>query len=130
MPQFLTTATLLECNMGMAPIPFVADELPGAPKEMGLTAATIVQFVPMKNIMPFGMCKSLANPTVASATAAAMGALTPMPCVPVTAAPWAPPSVCTKHMGIPMATASSVCVCSFGGLIKVSQALPSPGKTQ
>lgn len=130
MPQFLTTATLLECTMGAAPVPFVADELPGAPKEMGLTCATMIQFIPMKNVMPFGMCKSMANPTVAAATAAAQGALTPMPCVPVTTAPWAPPSTCTKYMGIPMATVQSVCACSFGGVIKVSQALPGPGKTQ
>src|SRR3546814_19712014 len=46
--------------------------------------------VPMLNIMPFGMCTSLANPTVASATSAAMGVLTPMPCIPATTSPWVP----------------------------------------
>jgi hypothetical protein len=129
MPQFLTTGTVLECSMGAAPVPFIADELPGAPKETGLTCATIIQMVPMKNVMTFGMCKSLANPTVASATAAAQGVLTPMPCVPATAAPWMPPSATAKHLGIPLATAQSVCACSFGGMIKVSQALPAAGKT-
>jgi hypothetical protein len=129
MPEFLTTATMLECNMGAAPTPFIADELPGAPKEAGLTAATIIQIAPGKNIVPFVMCKSMANPTVVAATAAAQGVLTPMPCTPVVAAPWAPPSTCAKHLGIPMATASSLCICSFGGLIKVSQAIPAPGST-
>ncbi|TCR69760.1 PAAR-like protein [Bosea sp. BK604] len=129
MPQFLTTATLLECSMGAMPTPFIADELPAAPKEVGLTSATVVQIVPGKNITPFGMCKSPANPTVASATAAAQGVLTPMPCTPTIPAPWAPPSVCTKHMGIPMATAQSVCACAFGGVVKVSQAMPAPGNT-
>lgn len=129
MPQFLTTGTLLECSMGAAPTPFVADPLPGAPTETGLPAATMLQIVPGTNIVPFGMCKSLANPAVASATAAAQGALTPMPCTPVIPAPWAPPSICSKHLGIPMATAQSVCICAFGGLVKVSQSLPGPGKT-
>jgi len=129
MPAFLTTATLLECSMGAAPSPFMADPLPGAPREAGMAAATMVQMVPGKNILPFGMCKSMANPTVASATAAAQGVLTPMPCMPVTATPWAPPSTCTKHLGIPLATAQSICACSFGGVIKVSNAMPTPGKT-
>jgi hypothetical protein len=50
--------------------------------------ANIMDHVPMVNIMAFGMCTSPANPTGASATAAALAALTPMPCVPNTPAPW------------------------------------------
>ena len=68
MPLFLTTGMMLECSMGAAPTPFVADPLPGAPTESGMPCATIVQIVAAKNIMPFGMCKSMANPTVAAAT--------------------------------------------------------------
>ena len=52
--------------------------------------ATIMDFAPMVNVMPFGMCTTLSNPMVASATAAAMGTLTPMPCIPVPVGPWAP----------------------------------------
>ena len=44
---------------------------------------------PIANIAPFGVCISLANPAVAAATAAAMGVLVPLPCMPVTPAPWA-----------------------------------------
>ncbi len=50
-----------------------------------LPAANIMDHKPMMNIMPFGMCTSLANPTVASATSAAMGVLTP---IPATSSPW------------------------------------------
>jgi len=50
--------------------------------------ANIMDSKPMVNIMTFGMCFSPANPTVTAATAAALGVLTPMPCVPLTPAPW------------------------------------------
>jgi hypothetical protein len=53
----------------------------------GPPAANIMDHVPMLNILPFGVCSSPANPTVVAATAAALGVLTPMPCIP---APWAP----------------------------------------
>lgn len=34
-----------------------------------------------------------------------------------------------QHLGIPLATAQSICACSFGGVIEVSVAPPSPAKT-
>ena len=48
----------------------------------------IMDHKPNFNIMPFGMCSSLANPTVAAATAAKNGVLQKMPCIPVTTVPW------------------------------------------
>ena len=37
-------------------------------------------------------CNSPSNPMVAAATTAALGVLTPMPCIPMTIAPWMPGS--------------------------------------
>ncbi|MDR1268431.1 MAG: DUF4280 domain-containing protein, partial [Planctomycetaceae bacterium] len=54
--------------------------------------ATILDNKPIVNLATFGVCSSLANPMVAVATAAALGVLTPMPCIPATVAPWAPGS--------------------------------------
>lgn len=47
-----------------------------------------MDFQPNTNIQSFGLCFSLANPVVAAATAAHLGVLTPMPCVPNTTSPW------------------------------------------
>jgi hypothetical protein len=75
---------------------------------------------PMVNIMPFGMCQSLANPTVAAATAAALGVLTPMPCIPVTPAPWAPGSATVMLAKMPALNNTSMCMCNWGGVITIS----------
>jgi hypothetical protein len=66
------------------------------------------------------MCMSQANPEVAAATAAAMGVLTPMPCVPVTT-PWSPgdPMVTIGPAGFPALDASSKCMCAWGGEITI-----------
>ncbi len=80
---------MLQCSFGAAPSSMVV--LPANRTTAGgVPAATIMDNVPLLNIMPFGVCSSLANPTVAAATAAALGVLTPMPCIPATATPWAP----------------------------------------
>jgi len=75
--------------------------------------------VPMVNIMPFGMCTSLANPTVAAATAAAWGVLTPMPCIPNTPAPWVPGAPTVLLGNAPTLDNVSKLMCVWGGLIQI-----------
>jgi hypothetical protein len=84
-----------------------------------MPAANIMDHKPMVNVMPFGMCTSLANPTVAAATTAAMGALTPMPCLPVTPAPWftGAPTVLLGNM--PALNNMSKLMCTWGGMIQI-----------
>jgi hypothetical protein len=82
----------------------------------GPPAANIMDFAPMANIPTFGMCMSLANPMVAAATAAALGVLTPMPCIPVTT-PWIPGALLVKVRLFPALDAASKCMCAYGGQI-------------
>jgi len=111
-------ATLM-CSFGMAP-----SSLMVLPKNNTMTsyvpAANIMDNVPMVNILPFGMCTSLANPTVASATSAAMGVLTPMPCVPATAAPWAPGSPTVMLGNMPALNSTSTLMCTWAGVISIT----------
>lgn len=86
----------------------------------GMPAATIMDYVPMANVMPFGMCSSLANPMVAAATAAASGVLTPMPCIPATAAPWVPGSPTVLVGNLPALNNSSKLMCNWGGVIQIN----------
>jgi hypothetical protein len=108
----------LQCSFGVAPTPLV---LTPANKTLagGPPAATIMDNKPMMNIVPFGMCTSLANPMVAAATAAALGVLTPMPCLPNIAAPWMPGSPTVMIANFPALTDSSKCMCSYGGVIQI-----------
>jgi hypothetical protein len=82
--------------------------------------ATIMDNKPMANIMPFGMCQSMSNPQVAAATAAAMGVLTPMPCIPNTTAPWAPGSATVMIGNFPALNNSSKLACMWGGVIQIN----------
>jgi len=85
-------------------------------------AATVMDHVAFVNIRPFGLCMSLANPSVAAATAAALGVLTPMPCAPVTPGPWVPGIPTTLIGGKPALSQASICQCAYGGVITISMA--------
>ena len=76
---------MMMCSFGVAPSSLVV--LPVNRTMTGAPAANIMDNKPMVNIPPFGMCSSPANPMVAAATAAALGVLTPMPCIPVSIQP-------------------------------------------
>ena len=108
----------LMCSFGAAPSSLVV--LPAGRVLTQTPAATIMDHGPMVNIMPFGMCNSLANPTVASATAAALGVLTPMPCVPVTTAPWIVGAPTVLIGDKPALNNASTLMCNWGGVIQIT----------
>jgi len=85
-----------------------------------MPAATIMDNIPLVNILPFGLCTSLANPAVAGATAAAMGVLTPQPCIPVIPAPWVPGVVTVLINKKPALNDSCKLFCTWAGVISVT----------
>lgn len=119
MGQEVVAGAVLQCTMGVAPSSLVV-----IPKSRvmagGPPAANIMDNLPLVNIPPFGMCTSPSNPTVAAATAAALGVLTPMPCIPNTPAPWAPGCPTVQIGGFPALNNSSKAMCAFGGSISVA----------
>ncbi|MBD1924671.1 DUF4280 domain-containing protein [Microcoleus sp. FACHB-831] len=116
--QVCMGATIM-CSFGVAPSSLIV--IPKGPPVMagGPLAATIMDHIPIANIPPFGMCTSLANPAVASATAAALGVLTPMPCVPVIPAPWVTGSPTVLINNYPALNNTSKCMCTWAGVISV-----------
>ena len=122
--QTVMTATI-KCTFGVAPSSLMVVPKGAPVLSSNQPAATIMDNIPITNIPPFGMCSSPSNPTVASATAAALGVLTPMPCVPVTPAPWTPGAPTVLINNTPALNNSSCLTCTWGGVISIV----SPGQT-
>ncbi|WP_277374750.1 DUF4280 domain-containing protein [Pseudomonas sp. AA-38] len=123
-PQVCSGATL-QCSFGAAPS--MLNVLPTNRTLTGsMPAANIMDHIPLVNIMPFGMCMSMANPMVAAATAAALGVLTPMPCIPATATPWIPGAPTMLLGNMPSLDSNCTLMCNWAGVIKVVM----PGQMQ
>lgn len=113
------TGAMLQCSFGIAPASLSI--LPtNRTMVSGMPMANIMDNKPLVNILPFAMCNSMANPMVAAATAAALGVLTPMPCIPNTVAPWAPGSPTVLVGNMPALTAQSKLICLWGGVIQIT----------
>ena len=124
MPLQVCMGATMQCSFGMAPSSLVV-----LPTNRVVTNqvpdANIMDHIPMVNIMPFGMCMSPANPTVAAATAAALGVLTPMPCIPNTPSPWVTGAPTVLLGNSPALDNISTLMCVWGGVIQ----FVAPGET-
>ena len=86
----------------------------------GELMANIMDYKPMVNIMPFGKCSSLANPVVASATAANFGVLQSMPCIPNTTAPWMKGKIDCQVKGQQALMSDCKLMCAWAGTIEIT----------
>lgn len=123
MPIQTCMGSQMKCTFGMAPS--VLMPTPKTVTTSNRMAANIMDHIPIMNIPPFGMCQSPSNPAVAAATAAAMGALTPMPCVPATPSPWVAGAVTVMLCNAPALDNVSTLNCIWGGVIMITD----PGQT-
>lgn len=117
MPSQVCSGAMMRCSFGVAPSSLVV-----LPNNRVMTNqmpdANILDHVPLLNVMPFGMCMSIANPAVAAATSAAMGVLTPMPCIPNTPAPWVPGAPTVLLGNSPSLDNTSKLMCIWAGVIE------------
>lgn len=123
MHPLVVSGATISCPLGTTPA--TLSTTPPSTVTVGAPAATVADAAPLVNVPPFGMCTTVTNPAVASATSAASGVLTPVPCLPVLTGTWVPGSPSVSLQGRPALTASSTCSCAWGGVITVI----SPGQT-
>jgi hypothetical protein len=116
MPLQVCMGAMMQCSFGLAPSSLVVLPTNKVMTNM-VPDGNIMDHIPMTNIMPFGMCTSPANPTVAAATAAALGVLTPMPCIPATPAPWVTGAPTVLLGNFPSLDNVSQLMCTWAGVI-------------
>lgn len=107
----VTSGAVLSCSCSIGGLG-VLNVLPPA------RAANVNDGIPMLNITSFGMCGCPANPQVAAATAAALGTLTPVPCIPVTSK-WNGGLSNLQVDGSDALQPSSTIQCLWGGVITI-----------
>jgi hypothetical protein len=117
MGQQVCLGAMTRCSFGAAPSTLMV--MPLNQVYTGTPAANVMDHQPLVNVLPFGLCRSMSNPLVAAATAAAMGSLVPMPCIPVTSAPWSPGSPTVLIGNQPALNNSSKLSCTWGGVIGI-----------
>lgn len=116
MPLQVCMGAKMMCSFGAAPSSLVVLPINRVFTNQ-VPDANIQDHIPMVNIMPFGVCMSLANPMVAAATAAALGVLTPQPCIPATPAPWVMGAPTVLLGNQPTLDNVSTLNCIWGGVI-------------
>ena len=116
MGQQVCNGAQIQCSFGAVPSSLAVLPVNGVMTN-SRADANILDNVPMVNILPFGMCSSTANPEVAAATTAALGVLTPMPCIPVIIAPWTTGNPTVLIANLPIINNTSTCYCAWAGVI-------------
>jgi hypothetical protein len=122
-PLIASTATAV-CSFGAAPVTLSVVPTSQVLVE-GNPLATIADSAPVVNVPPFGMCSSMSNPAVVSATSAASGTLTPQACTPLPV-PWLPGVPTVLAGGKPVVNASCTTTCAYAGVITIVE----PGSEQ
>ncbi len=120
MGEVVVNGAMITCSFGSNPSQLIAASQSKC-MVCGKLAATIMDVKPGVNISSFGLCSSLLNPQVASATAAALGVLTPQPCGFIPEGTWSADKSKIILAGKPVLCNSSRLMCGMGrGIITIT----------
>ena len=120
MGEVVVNGAMITCSFGSNPSELMVTSQSKC-MVCGRPAATIMDAKPGVNISSFGLCSSLLNPQVASATAAALGVLTPQPCGFIPGGTWSADKSKIILAGKPVLCNSSRLICGMGqGVITVT----------
>ena len=120
----VVAGAMVQCPFGTMPANLIVTSQSTVLAE-GKPVATIADTF-AANIPTCGMCSSIANPQVAAATAAALGVLTPQPCVPAVAGTWIPAQTKCLAGDKPCLTGEATAICSYGGTLGIIDTVQKP----
>ena len=127
MACFVLDGIRIKCIMGDMESELEVTDPKGEGYISGKAAANIMDNIPLINIQPFGMCKSLQNPAVAGATSLCLGVLQPQPCMPVITDKWkngTDPKIYIR--GEPALMDDAELKCEYQGIIEVAEEFTAP----
>ena len=119
MPQQVAATAVTTCTFSLGGAPSTFIPTPRPVLSSSLINGVIIDNIPYTNIVPFPMCCSPSNPAFIAATSAALGVPTPVPCTPVTPAPWAPGVPNVQISNIPVIDNTCKLTCVLGGVISI-----------
>jgi hypothetical protein len=121
MAKYVCNGAKLKCSMGSKESGFGVIPAGRCPVYIeGNLMGTIMDKKPFLNIRSFGLCQSLTNPAVATATTAANGVLQKMPCVPNTATPWIGGKMNVQISREPTLLDNCKLMCMWMGMIEIT----------
>ena len=118
MAKYVCNGAMLKCSQGLSPSTLIV--IPPTVNTEKKQMANMMDFVPVTNIPPFGLCNTETNPAVAAATSSASGVHTPAPCVPVFTMPWTGCKTNVLVRKAPAVLKSSKLMCTWTGQISVT----------
>ena len=122
MPPIAVVSGTTQCSFSTGPAPMGGIPVPGASVIIeGKPALTLMDQVPMFNIMPMVMCLSPLNPMGMGLKPPAVPI--PTACIPIPVSPWLPPGPPIKPVtvnGKPILLSGSTCQCVWGGTIQIA----------
>ena len=120
MAKYVCNGAVLKCSQAMPPSISTLIVVPPTVNTENKQMANMMDYVPLSNVLTFGLCNATANPAVASATTAAAGVHTPAPCIPNIVTPWIGCKMDVLVRKNPAVLKSSKLQCMWSGQISVS----------
>ena len=115
----ISAGNLCKCSFGTIPIPVVSTNA-----NVQVENSPVLTIIDTKSLVSFGLCSTPSNPAVKLVA----GIPVPAPCNAKIVTSWLNTKMSVLAGGRPVCTDKSICICKWGGVIKIIQIKPGTVK--